>query len=96
MSAPLPAYTVKWGDVVGPFDPSSDQWSPSDDSVDVPFDVVAIIDKFSNKPFAPMKSRVDLRPSTPDRIINVVDISLALEAFRGIAYPFAPSLDPCP
>jgi hypothetical protein len=53
------------------------------------------VDKFKNLPGAPIKSRADLAPDTPNRIVNFDDISFAVTAFKGIAYPFdGPT--PCP
>ena len=37
---------------------------------------------------APVKSRVDLAPEIPDRIIDLVDVSAAVDAFRGLPYPY--------
>jgi hypothetical protein len=57
-------------------------------------DIAGIVAKFSNKPGAPSKSRSDLNPTIPDRIIDFTDISRAVDAFRGVPYPFdAP--EPC-
>ncbi len=94
-STPLPLTTSAWADVGGPYDVVARLWTIPDGSVDVAFDVVAILDKFMNRAAAPEKTRVDLQPSTPDQIIDVLDISFAIDAFRGMKYPFLPTNPPC-
>lgn len=95
-SAPMLITNARWGDAVGLFDGGAGGWSPPDGSVDVTSDVIAVLDKFSNKATAPGKARVDLEPATPDQIINITDVVRALGAFSGLAYPFAPGTAPCP
>ncbi len=94
-SSPLSVSTATWGDVVGPFDSSTGMWTPPDGRVDVPFDVIAIVDRFAGRPGAPRKARVDLYPSTPNHSVSVQDLSAALDAFRGMKYPFLPTAPPC-
>ncbi|MBI2452070.1 hypothetical protein HYV50_03250 [Candidatus Pacearchaeota archaeon] len=95
-SAPLTISTVtKWGDVAGPF--QNGAYTSPDGRVDIAPDVLAILDKFSNKPTAPSKTRADIEPRIPDQKINITDISRDLDAFRGLPYPFT-GADPneCP
>ncbi len=95
-SDPLALTTAKWGDVCGSFDSGTGTWTAPDSVVGVPTDVVSLVDKFRNVPTAPTKSRCDLEPAVPNLIINITDITRALDAFRGTAYPFAPDPIPCP
>ena len=81
---------------MGPFDAGAGRYSAPDGSVSIPFDVVAILDKFQNKPGAPLKSRADLAPKVPNRVINVLDTTSAIDAFGGALYPFSPTTPaPC-
>ena len=93
-SAPLTLTNPKWGDCCGPF--TGGEWPGPDASVDVTVDIVAGLNKFRNLPGAPIKAQVDMEPSTPDRLINITDITRGLDAFRGFAYPFSPGVVPCP
>ncbi len=93
-SSPLNVTTATvWGDVVSTCE--TDPCGPPDGTVGVPTDVVSILDKFVSSPGAPSKVRVDLQPATPDGIIDIQDVSRALDAFRGAGYPFVPSSPPC-
>lgn len=87
--------TSRWGDVAGSFDATLGTWAPADGRVDIAIDVVSILDGFANSPGAPAKARTDLEPSTPDRKINITDLVVALDAFSGQPYPFAPGPAPC-
>ena len=69
-------------------------WRPS--SSRLSFDIIAILERFKSLPSAPSKVRVDLEPATPDRLINITDITSGLDAFRGTSYPFPPFSAPCP
>ena len=95
LSTPLAMTTSRSGDLVGPFDRSQDEWSAPDGAVDVTADVVALLSKFVSQPGAPTKARADLEPATPDRVINITDVAFALDAFRGLGYPFEPGPAPC-
>jgi hypothetical protein len=89
-----PAGTAKtsiWGDVVGPF--MSGGWTNPDGQVDIITDVTAILDKFRNVPSAPAVYRVDLVGTNdtgvdcrPDGRIDIIDVTVDLDAFRGISY----------
>ena len=83
----------RWGDIVGLF--RGGQWTDPDGQVNFTFDLVALVDAFAGRPTAPSKVRADLEPATPNQIISIGDISLAVDAFRGIPYPFQPVPNPC-
>jgi len=91
-SDPLEVATSVCGDIARPF---FGGWPPPDDSVDVPFDIVPILDKFSILPGAPITGRVDLEPSLPDQLINIGDAVIALDAFRGMPCPLGDVAEPC-
>ncbi len=92
-SPPLEFATSVWGDVVR--DCSTDPCGPPDGSVGISTDVTALLDKFKNLAGAPSKARSDIEPALPDQLLNITDVTLALDAFRGITYPFEVS-EPCP
>ena len=94
-SAPLVVSTSRWGDIGGPFDPTTGRWAAPDDRVDVVFDAVAILGKFANEAGAPSKQRADIQPAVPDRIIDILDVVFVIDAFRGSTYPFEPVSAPC-
>ncbi len=48
-----------------------------------------MLNGFSNRPTAIVKARVDLEPATPDRLVTILDAVMAIDAFRGLPYPFA-------
>lgn len=94
-SASLMISTSIWGDVLA--DCASSPCGPPDDSVDVVTDVTGILDKFRNLLGSPAKSRSDLEPSLIDLLINISDVTFALNGFQGDTYPFdAPAQGPCP
>ncbi|MCH7752233.1 MAG: hypothetical protein IH898_08780 [Planctomycetes bacterium] len=88
-SDPLVMSTNRWGDVVGPFDAKTESWTAPNGTVDITSDVVAMLSKFSSEPGAPVKSRVDIHPATPDQKISILD------AFRGFGFPYEPDTPPC-
>ncbi len=91
-----PALTMeasRWGDVGAAF--AGGQWGPPDDLVDIVVDVVAVLDKFSNRPGALTTSRADVEPAVPDQRINITDVTRVLDAFAGTPYPFTISTTPC-
>ena len=92
-STPLEADTAHWGDVVK--DCTTRPCGGPNNIVDI-VDVVAILDKFKNQITAPLKLRCDLEPATTDALINISDVTYALEAFGGSPYPFAGSFGGCP
>jgi hypothetical protein len=95
-STPLALGTSSWGDVAAFFHAPTSSWPPPDGRVDVTADILALLDKFANRANAPSKARVDLEPATPDRMINITDVTQALGAFQGLDYPFSPGPAPCP
>ncbi len=93
-SLSLDAGTSAWGDVVEQC--ITTPCTPPDGRVDIVTDILAIIAKFGSRPGAPAKIRVDLEPGLLDMKINIADVTFALDAFRGLPYPFAPSTTtPC-
>ena len=94
-SEPLELTTSRWGDVTGVF--QDDRWSAPDGSIDFITDILSALDKFSNRPGAPIKARIDLEPAILDFVVNISDIVLLLDAFRGLGYPFGAGVAPsCP
>ncbi len=89
----LAVTTSRWGDIVK--DCTTSPCGPPDGVVSVPMDVTSLLDKFSNAPGAPSKSRCDFAPQVPDRIVNITEVSHAVDAFRGMPYPFGVIGDPC-
>ena len=88
-SASLNVPTGKWGDVTDPVNVTNFQ------------DISALIAKFQGAVGAIGKTRVDLEPNIPNRIVNFLDIAQDVGAFQGRAYPFAgpcacPSTATCP
>lgn len=73
---------ARWADVIDPFNPPSTTTQPDFS------DVAAIVDKFKNVLGAVTKARADMNPDVPDQEIDFADISLAVDAFRGLPYPF--------
>lgn len=95
-SPPLSLTTSRFGDVVGVFDAGAEVWTPPDGNIDVAADAVAILEKFVSGPHAPGKAGTDVEPATPDQLINISDVTTAIDAFRGFSYPFVPGPWPCP
>ncbi len=91
-----------WGDVSGQFDDNSlgqnsgPLWVAPDQSADIFPDIVAAIEAFSNRPGNPTKTRADVEPCLLDFKINITDIVLLLDAFRGLPFPFGPGMSNCP
>ena len=81
-----------WGDMVS--DCETIPCGPPDGQVDIITDVTSALDKFKNAEGAPKKVRVDLEPGLPDGLINLSDVTFALNGFRGDTYPFTPPA-PC-
>ena len=68
---------------------SNGAWTPPDGVVDIINDITAMLEKFSNDPTAPIKSRCDMAPQVPDRIVDFTnDIQRVIDAFGGQPYPF--------
>lgn len=95
-SASFSVAETAWGDLAGPFNIVGGFWSKADGRVDITTDVVATLEKFSNRPTAPGKVRADLEPGRPDQLLNISDVTRALDAFRNLPYPFPPPMtSPC-
>ena len=86
------AASAEWGDITG--DCSATPCSPPDGQADF-IDITAIVYKLKETPGSTHKSRVDLAPGLVDLKVDFLDISSAVGAFRGEAYPFTPPA-PCP
>jgi hypothetical protein len=84
-SFPLVVSTSRWGDITS----DCGSWPLCSPMGSVSFlDIAAVVDKFKNLAIAPQKSQADLASHTPDLKVDFVDISYAVDAFRGQAYPF--------
>ncbi len=94
-SQPLLLGTSRWGDVVGVFAPFAGSWFPPDGEVNISSDALAALDKFSGVGTAPAKASCDLGPAVPDHKINITEIVLIVDAFRGLSYPFVEMPAPC-
>ena len=67
-----------------------------DGSVDIPVDVVAVINAFGNAPGNVTKTRADVDPCLLDFKIQILDIVRIIDAFRSLPMPFAPGVLDCP
>ena len=95
-SAPLTVATGMWGDAAGSFDPVTASWTRPDGRIDIGTDVLAIITRFSNSPGAPGKPLTDLAPASVNLKVDLLgDILQAVDAFRGLPYPYD-GPEPCP
>jgi len=80
---------------VGPW--NGQFWPAPDGSVGFTSDVIAVLDKFSNKSTAPIKARCDIDPDSPEQKVSITgDVSRVMDAFRGWAYPFGGPQEECP
>ncbi|UCC31590.1 MAG: hypothetical protein JSU86_04785, partial [Phycisphaerales bacterium] len=98
-SDPLVITMSPWGDVVGSC--AGYPCTPPDGSVGIPTDVTGLLDKFKNlgpPQFNPAltKARADLDYATPNKRIDISDVTFCLDAFRGDLYPPDPFPDPQP
>jgi hypothetical protein len=94
-SDPLTMTQARWADVCGPSEAGACT-TPPDGTVDTANDVLGLLNKFANISVL-QKARADLEPGDdgfnngPDFLVNVAnDVLLAIEAFTGAPYPFAP------
>lgn len=92
-SPPLSIDTSRFGDVVK--DCATLPCASPNGIVEIA-DVVAILDKFRNAATGPAKARADIEPGRVDRVVNISDVTVTLNAFAGQAYPFTPNVAPCP
>lgn len=99
VSATYVAATTRWGDVWTPFNPPDASVQP-----DVA-DISALVNKFRNAPGAPSKAQALLAGAPGNsfgqithEVLNVdfgfSHISMCVDAFRGIPYPYAPASCP--
>jgi hypothetical protein len=94
LSAPVQVSMGRWGDVAG-LPLGGGAFGPPDARVDIISDAIALLNKFNNRPNALPKARCDIQPALPDLVIDIVDVSRAIDAFRGMPYPFPPAPWPC-
>jgi hypothetical protein len=80
-TAPLSVSTIRWGDVATPFHPGA----PGQPDA---LDVTAMVNRFRNVAGAPDIVHTDLFPEVLDQGVNALDITVAVDAFRGLPYPF--------
>ncbi len=104
LSPPLVVNTIArpepkfWGDTVGSFDGL--QWSAPNGIVNTN-DFIAALQKFQNLPTAPHVSVVDIQSVSSidpclNRITNIADVFLLIQAFQGNMYPFTTNPAACP
>ncbi len=81
--------TRRFGDVAAPFNPPSSATQP--DAIDV----TQLVGKFKNLPGAISKVAAQVQPNLPElnTDLNAIDLTVAVDAFKGFAYPFS---GPCP
>jgi len=91
VSEPLTIKTLRWGDVV----PAFQARSPATLTQPNITDVAACVDKFRSLPNAIIVVRADINPTIPNGRIDVADIASAVDAFKGLVYPF-PGPQACP
>ncbi len=94
----LPSGGKFWGDTVGSFD--GIQWTAPNNIVNAN-DFLAALQKFQNLPTAPHITVVDVQSVSSidpclNRIANIADVFLLLQAFQGNAYPFTTNPATCP
>ncbi len=92
--SPVAIATVSvWGDTVGVFEDGA--WGPPNGSVDITSDAVALVDGFKHLPTAPPATWCETFPDRPHASIDIMDIVLVIDAFKGMPYPHDPPV-PCP
>jgi len=83
-SSPVSVSTItRWGDAAPPFNPPHPSAQPNFG------DIAAIVDVFRNAPGPIEIFEADLAPGIVNETVNFADISIDVDAFRGLAYPFA-------
>jgi hypothetical protein len=93
-SPALSLSTARWGDAVGWC--GVDPCTGPDGRVDITTDVTAVVDKFMNRAGAPSKTWTDLAGAVPNGLVDIEDVTHALDAFLGSGYPFVPAGEMCP
>ncbi|MFH1425400.1 MAG: hypothetical protein ABIG28_01565, partial [archaeon] len=79
------------GDLTGPYDPETG-WPGPDGSINVSSDTIGTIDAFRGLSTAPRKARADIYG--PDGVIDIRDIVLTIDAFRGVLPEY--TISTCP
>lgn len=90
-SVALPLSTARWGDVGAPFNPPSTTPQP-----DV-LDISNLVSNLKNVVGAPTKVYAQLQPAilNPSDEANILDVVSAVDALKGIAYPYT-GIEECP
>lgn len=83
-SEPVSVTTTRWGDIVGQYGQTG--WTPPDGVVNISSDAVACVDAFKGLSTAPLTECADLEPEIPDYVINITDIMMVVDAFKGFLY----------
>jgi len=93
ISCSLTMYTTRWGDVESPYNP------PATDPQPDTSDISAMVNKFKSAMGAPIKARALLAggnargtigPAEIAPDFNFTHISLCVDAFKGLPYPYKP------
>ena len=92
-SLPLSVSTSEWTDVCGPGASGVCESGP-DGVVDLTNDILAIIEKFSNRAGSLSTTQTDVRASSGldnnvDDLVTVADFSAAVDSFQGGGFSFA-------
>ena len=95
-SAPLVLQSSIFGDVTGLFDPDASVWVAPNGTADIFPDVLGLIEAFAFQPGNMTKIRADIEPCILDFRINFTDVVIAIDAFRGLPFPFGPGVRDCP
>ena len=99
-SAPLVVETIArpwpkyWADVCGALYYPDHQWSPPN-GVTAMDDVMAAVFYFTNHPYKPHRTWVELADEGPDMVLNFTDIFQIVRGFSGYPYPY-PNPSSCP
>ncbi len=77
--------TGRWGDIVPPFEVDQPGSQPNIS------DVAAMVDQHNDYFGAPSKAQCQLHDNSvnPSRLIDAIDISYVVGAFKGLAYPYS-------
>ena len=92
-STALSVNTAIWGDVTAGWDGSV--WTAPDGSIDITSDAIAVLDKFKNTPTAIPLVCADLQGDVPSGTVEIADVAMTVDAFRGLSYPFQTGFEPC-
>jgi hypothetical protein len=89
VSAAVTMYTRRSSDVAAVYNPPGTTTQP--DAIDV----TEVLNKFTNKPMAPVKARAQVQPNLLELNgdINGLDIVAVVDGVKGFAYPYG---GPCP